>query len=57
MLESLLFVKKSNFTKQFIIVSSLLELSIETKSDNGKIQEFGKQLCMHIAAYSIISLI
>ena len=43
-------VVKDNLAKLGVLVS------IETKSDNGKIQEFGKQLCMHIAALNPLCL-
>ena len=43
-------VVKDNLAKLGVL------LSIETKSDNGKIREFGKQLCMHIAALNPLCL-
>ena len=43
-------VVKDNLAKLGVL------LSIETKSDDSKIQEFGKQLCMHIAALNPLCL-
>ena len=43
-------VVKDNLAKLGVL------LSIETKSDDSKIQEFGKQLCMHIAALKPLCL-
>ena len=43
-------VVKDNLAKLGVL------LSIETKSDDSKIQEFGKQLCMHIATLNPLCL-